>query len=144
MVGEAMKKTYLDSCVFLDAVLGSEKAENALAILRRVENGREKGAASTFCILEIRYHVMKKLGHEKAAEACYLVQTLSNLEVIPPSIEIMEKAADLRFKYYDKKKKQMSFVDAVHAATALVAGCDKIISGNKDFVGLEEIRCETY
>ena len=139
-----MERLYLDSYVFLDVIFGSPKKEKAGEYLSLVQKKGATGAVSAFCLLEVKYHVMKRLGHDKAEDACYLIQSMPNLEVVAVSAEIAERAADIRFRYYDKKNRPMSFGDAVHIATAIEARCSKIVSGENDFKSIEEIKSEIY
>ena len=47
-------------------------------------------------------------------------------------------AVELRLKYYDRKKRAFSYADAIHLATALIAGCDQFYTGDSDFAGIDE------
>ena len=110
----------------------------------QIEKGKAKGIVSTFCLLEVKYHVMKRLGHDKAEDACFFIRRMPNLEVVSISKNIAERAADIRFKYYDRKNRQMSFGDAVHIATGIESDCTLIVSGEEDFQDLKEVKSEIY
>lgn len=139
-----MEKILLDSYVLLDVILNSDKAPLAKKYLADVEKGKVTGVVSTFCLLEVKYHVMKRLGHEKGEDACFLIRRMPNMEVISVSKNIAELAADIRNKYYDKKNRPMSFGDAVHIATAIESNCSRVVSGESDFKDIEEIKSEIY
>ena len=139
-----MEKILLDSYVLLDVILNSDKAPLAKKYLADVEKGKVTGVVSTFGLLEVKYHVRKRLGHEKGEDACFLIRRMPNMEVISVSKNIAELAADIRNKYYDKKNRPMSFGDAVHIATAIESNCSRVVSGESDFKDIEEIKSEIY
>lgn len=139
-----MQKILLDSSVFLEVMLKGTRERQAAAVLAAVSGGRAEGVVSALSIAEVKYHALRKLGHARASEAAYLVQNFPNSRVVDVTPGMASTAADLRFKYYDRRNRQMSFADAVLAATALQAGCSKIVSGDSDLKGLEEIAFEGY
>jgi len=139
-----MEKFLVDSSVFLDVLFNTPRKEKAKSYLEEIEKGKSSGVASALCILEVKYHAMKKLGHERGADAAYLIETFRNLEVMPASAEICALAADLRYKYYDKADRPMSFADAVHIATGLACRCTKLLSSDGDFRHIDEIPSDVY
>ncbi|MBI5036111.1 PIN domain-containing protein [Candidatus Micrarchaeota archaeon] len=144
MVTTARERVLVDSSVFLELLLEGERSGQAKKLLSGIKEGKRHGVVSAFSIAEVKYHVLRKLGHAEAAEAAYLVEAFPNVEVVDVTAAIAADAADLRYKYYDRKNRPVSFGDAVQIATALYAGCTAIISGDADFKGLEEIRAEIY
>ena len=64
-----------------------------------------------------------------------------NIKVISVTEEIAELAGKLRAKYYSKER-QISFIDCIHLATAIVSKAEKFVTGDKDFLGVEEIKIE--
>ncbi len=142
MVG--MDTVLLDSYVFLDVFLNSDKSSRAQAYLMRLKKGEIHAVASSIAVLEVKYHLIRKLGHGRAEEAVYILRSFTNLEIIPLDEAIAETAADLRVKYYDKQKRPLSFADCAHIATAIRKGCSRILSGDGDFAKLEEIKTEIY
>ncbi len=139
-----MEKIFLDSYVFLDVILGTDKKGKAIFYLKKVQKKNAIGVIDSLCLLEIKYHVMRKLGHEKGEDACYFIKSFPNLEILPVSSELAEHAADIRFAYYDKKNRALSFADAVHISAAIKSKCSKIVSGEQDFAELTEIKSEIY
>ncbi|MDP2717284.1 MAG: type II toxin-antitoxin system VapC family toxin [Candidatus Micrarchaeota archaeon] len=139
-----MERTFVDSTVFLDLFTQSQRAERAREYLRQIQQGKRPAATSTFALLEVKYHLRRRLGHEKAEQAAYIIQTIPHLAVFELTQTIAAMAADIRFKYYDKKQKPVSFGDAIHIATAVHAACTRILTADSDFLGLDEIKAETY
>ncbi len=139
-----MEKTFVDSTVFLDLFTASHRAEKAQGYLRQIQHGKRPAVTSTFALLEIKYHLRRRLGHEKAEQAAYIIQTIPNLVVADLTQDVAAMAADVRFKYYDKKEKPLSFGDAIHIATAARTGCKIILTADRDFLGVDEIKAEIY
>lgn len=139
-----MKKIFLDSYIFLEVFLNGSKQVRAEHILSKIKNGEFHCIISAFALLEIKYHILRKLGHENAERAAYILRTYPNIGIVDMDEPIAELAANIRFKYYDKNKRPMSFGDAVHIATAIHTECDMLISGEEDFRNLDEIKTEIY
>lgn len=68
-----------------------------------------------------------------------MIESNESILIVPLTKEIAKTAADLRLKYYDKKIRDMSFIDAINLATGIFTGCDKFYTGDKDFDGITEI-----
>ncbi len=139
-----MDKVLLDASVFLEHILAGKRAQKAKALLDEVESGKRSAVISALCVAEVKYTTLKKLGHEKGDKIGYLVASLKNTDVVNVTPKIAFLAAELRFKYYDRKQRKVSLADAVNIATALDTGCGKIFTGDKDLVGLDEIAAESY
>lgn len=138
------KKILLDSHVFLDYFLRSENEKKAKELVSTVINGKAGGIVSAIALAEIKYKILKMLGHDKAENAMFLIKNAPNMIVVDVSDDIAESAADIRYKYYKKNEREMSYADAIQIATALVSECTLIVSGDPDFEGLDEIKIEVY
>lgn len=140
-------KIYLDTFVFMDILSGKpELIEKAEQYLKLSEN---KGFISTILLTELAFHVGKRKGPEKAEEILYLLELYPNLKIIPVSEEIAALAGKLRSKYnslfhHGKIKKELTYFDCIHLATAITMNCEKFITGDKGFVGVDEIEAEIY
>ncbi|HIH23208.1 TPA: type II toxin-antitoxin system VapC family toxin [Candidatus Micrarchaeota archaeon] len=139
-----MEKWLLDSHVFLDYFLKSEKEKIAKDRITAIATGKTNGIISTIALLEVKYRMLKKLNHDKAEEAMFLIKNMPNMEIINVDHTVAETAADMRFKYYKKNEKEMSYADAIHIATAVVNRCSLIITGDSDFEKIDEIKTEVY
>ena len=66
------------------------------------------------------------------------------MKVVDVNREISIKAAELRASYYKKNKCELSFLDCIHIASAILTKCSKIVTGDKEFLRIKEIRAEVY
>ena len=139
-----MQTILLDSSIFLDYLLETEKRKTARVVVMDILSGKNQGVLSAIALTEIKYRIMKLFGHDKAEEAIFLIKNSSNLKIVPMSEEIAENAADVRFKYYGRNKNEMSYADAIHIATALKVKCDMIITSDADFEPVSEIKVQIY
>ena len=64
-------------------------------------------------------------------------QFFIGFELFKPFLFINFKTASNE-KYYDRKNRQFSYADAIHLATALITGCDRLFTGDPDFIGIDE------
>lgn len=125
---------FIDSWVFIEYFFSRKKVE-------KIVEGEESKIISSACITEIKYKIAKHFGIEKANELMNIISSMKSLRILPVTKEVAEYAADLRLKYYSKSR-QMSFVDCINLATAILSGCDKLYTGDIDFDGIEEIKTE--
>lgn len=128
---------FLDSWIFLEYFLQDQKAAIAVKIIASIENAN-KGVTSAAAILEVKYRIAKKFGLEKAEDTIVTLEEIHNFSILPVTIDIAKLAANLRVKYYSSAK-QLSFIDAINLATAILTSCDKFFTGDKDFIGVNEI-----
>lgn len=63
-------------------------------------------------------------------------------EIVPVTSGVAKYAADLRDKYYQKGERELSYRDFIHLATAILAGCKKLYSGDPDFENIGEMNTE--
>jgi predicted nucleic acid-binding protein len=127
----------LDSWIWLEFFLAGAKQERAQEILERV---REYGAVvSTVALAEVRYRLARQFGLPRADEFIYLMEQYPNLKILPLVRPAALLAAQIRLKHYSKRR-PLSYADAAHIATAVLAGCDTLYSGDPDFKDLDEIR----
>ena len=126
---------FLDSWIWIEYFSQDEKYKE----VEKVLEVNEKIVISTTVILEVKYRISKKFGIEKSENAIYVIENLPNIFIIPVSLDIAKLAADLRIKYYKTKEREISFIDSLHLATALLTGCRKLYSGDPDFKNIEEI-----
>jgi len=116
---------FLDSWVWIEFFSeGSrwKKAEHVVALLQN-----EKGIVSSTVLMEIGYRFLRKFGKEKADRVIHIIESFENLEIVPVTSGVAKYAADLRDKYYQKGKRELSYRDFIHLATAILAGCKKAL-----------------
>jgi predicted nucleic acid-binding protein len=128
---------FLDSWIwmkFFSQEKGWKKAEEVLKELEQTT-----GIISTAVLMEVRYRIRRRFGWEKADRITNIMESFERLDVIPLASEVASFAADLRDKYHGKNGRQFSFGDAIHLATAVMTGCEKLYSGDSDFAKVDEI-----
>lgn len=134
---------YLDTYVMLDVFSGEKKLiEKAKKYL---EIAKKRGCViSTAVLTEVIFHLSRK-GFENMVEDFLLfVDTFEKMKVVEVNREIAVMAGKLRHKYYRKPDCELSFLDCIHIATAIFTKCSKIITGDKTFLKVEEIKAEVY
>ena len=67
-----------------------------------------------------------------------------NLRIEPANNEITVLAGRLRYKYYKNKQREISYLDCIHLATAILTKCKKFVTGDKDFKDVKELEIEVY
>jgi len=131
---------FLDSWIFLEYFLRGEKANLAEKVIDNVIR-KDRAVTSATALLEVKYRIAKKFGLERAEEAAVTIQNISNLSILPVTVDIAKLAATLRMKYYTPEN-QLSFIDTIHLATAVLTNCNRFLTGDKDFIAAEEIKVE--
>ncbi|MBI2578701.1 MAG: PIN domain-containing protein [Candidatus Aenigmarchaeota archaeon] len=130
-------KAYFDTFVFMDLLAGGEYAEKAKKYLQ------EKGVVSSILLTEIGFHVSRRK-RSRADEILFYIQSLPNIEVVPVTTEVAMLAGKLRAKYRKKIKKQLTYFDSIHLATAINQKCTRFITGDRGFEEIKEIPVEVY
>ena len=139
-----MENILLDASVFLEYFLKGAKLEKSRKYINELLENKNLGIISTMCILEVKYHIIRRLGHEKAEEAVFFIKNCKNLKICDLDDKIAEIAADIKIKYYNKDESPLSFADAIHVATAIQNKCRKLVTADSDFKGIKEIKAELY
>lgn len=125
----------LDSWVFLEYYsLGSKREKCEKLIF-----GKGKKIVSTIVLMETIYKATKKLGKIKTKEIVRNIIGSTSITLVGVDRDIAERAANLRLKYYEKDKRELSYADCIHLATAILSKCKKFYSGDADFKGVKEI-----
>ena len=140
-----MEEIALDTYVFLDLFSGDSRLEGKVkTYMEKVMEGKIKAVISSTVFSELFYHVAKKWGVEKADERVSFITSYPNLRTEPANNEITVLAGRLRYKYYKYKQREISYLDCIHLATAILTKCTKFVTGDKDFKDVEEIEVEVY
>ena len=143
MTIEKKEKIYLDTFVFMDILAGEAEAEKAKVYLEKMKSG-VTGVVSSILLTELAFHLRRKRGREKAAEILLYIRSLPNLEMIPVDADIARSAGMLRAQYANRIAKKLTYFDCIHLATALAAGCNKFVTGDRGFRDVKEIAMEIY
>lgn len=118
-------KVLLDLNVLLDVIQKREPHYAAsAAVLDRIAAGEIEGAIPGHALTTVYYLVSRFSDRERAGQAVDWLLEL--LEVVPESREVFLRARSLPI---------LDFEDAVVAAAAAQAGCDRIVTRNLDDFG---------
>jgi len=129
---------YIDSNVFLyPIVYDSEfivEAKKAKDFLFKIAQGDVEACTATITWDEIAWVVRKLFGFELSAEESRKFLAFPNLKLLGVKKSTVFKAQELVEKYKMKPR------DAIHAATALENKITEIVSFDKDFDEVKEIK----
>ena len=132
---------YLDSCIWLSYFSDDLTAKKVEKLLKRLQDG--KGVVfSALGLTEVLYVMRRKAGEGAATRIHQIITSFSELVLLPVTEDVAVLAAELRDKYYDKKRCALSYADAVHLATASLAGCERFYTGDPDFSNVSEVQVE--
>ena len=124
---------YLDSNVFIYATLNTkEPGEKARSLLLKIQQGEEKAETSAITFDEL-FWVIRKLDFEAALEACQALLNFPNLEIISADRDLALLALQIIKKYH------LSPRDAIHAATAIEAKAEAVVSTDNHFDKIKEL-----
>ena len=132
------EKVYFDTFIFFDLLAGGEHAAKARKYIEE-----KQGVVSAILLSEIGYHIARRR-RTRADEILFYIQSLPNLEIIPVTAEIASLAGKIRAKYRGRIKKQLTYFDSIHIATAIQTNCVKFITGDRGFEEIKEIPIEVY
>ena len=126
---------YFDSNVFLYAALNSEEVgRRARALLAEVQDGRLQAASSALSFDEVVWSVKKHRSLEESLTAGEAFLSMAGLDVLPVEGDLLSSALGLIRDYrFDPR-------DAIHAASALRAEAEAIVSSDKHFDRLKQIK----
>jgi predicted nucleic acid-binding protein len=131
---------FLDSWVWLEFLFDGDSAAEAEAVIQRANDPDEGGLIAPTVVAEVSYRVRSVEDEGTAEEAIRAIRDYEHVESLPLIDEIAEYAAELRFRYYRRGARELSYADAIHLATASVHDeCHTLYSGDPDFEGVEEI-----
>lgn len=128
---------YIDSNIFIyPAIYDPDvipEAARAKAKLHEIASGSIEASTSTLTWDEVTWVVRRLFGSEKASAQGASFLKLHNLKLLKVDLEIISQAQTLLERYNLKPR------DAIHAATAMRNGIDKILSYDEDFDALPNL-----
>ena len=131
---------FLDSWVWLEFVFSGESEDEAESLIERANTADEGGLITPTVIAEVSYRVRVVEDGETANKAVRAMREFQHIESMPLIDDIAAYAAELRFRYYGRGDRELSYADAIHIATAVVHDdCDVLYSGDPDFADIDEI-----
>ena len=117
---------FLDTYAIIEHLKGNPKA------VEIVKTG--KFVTSNFQLMELYYYALKDVDEESADR---YFEAFSSYKV-SISEAVIKKAMKLRLKF-QKKRKRISYVDAIGYAYSLEKGL-KFVTGDKEFKGLKGVK----
>lgn len=130
---------FLDSWIWIEYFSEGKKLKESEALIKNISKN-EGCVINPLVIAEVKYKIAKNFDIIKANKVIYIIENLPNLHILPITIEIAKLAVDLRLKYYHRKNKDLSYVDVMNLATAILSNCKTLYSGDPDFKDIEEIK----
>lgn len=125
---------YLDSNVFIYAAINTEEiGQKARVLLQKIQEGEEQAATSALTFDEVFWSI-KKRKPELAIETSYALLNFPNMEIIPADRKLALSALRIIDEY------NLAPRDALHAATAIDAKADYIVSTDPHFDKLKELK----
>lgn len=98
------------------------------------ERGEGRAVASVLVVAETLVGPLRTGAGEAAGNAVQWLTGLSGLEIVPVSLEIGIRAAELRAEH------GLPMADSLHAATAVVHGADLFLTNDRGFTRLRKLR----
>jgi uncharacterized protein len=130
-----MKRIYLDANIFLNAILyDDEKSATAKRFLSDVVLGKIEGFTSCLTWDEVVFTVRKLIDKEASLVESKRFLNMPNIKLIIVDEILLKKAQDMMEKYNLKPR------DAIHIASAIISGCDEIVSDDSDFDKVKELK----
>ena len=133
----------LDTSLVMD-LLSGESALVAKAKWYFKLVSQQSCVVSSVLLTELVFHIARRRGSLFAAEAAVLIRNYPNLTVIDVTDEIAIMAGNLRNKYYNRRDREISFLDCIHLATAVISGATLFVTSDNDFAGVDEIKVALY
>ena len=128
---------YIDASVFVFAALNTEHVgEEARSLLRDVQTGKLEATSSALTFDELVWAVKRNRTSEDAIASGEAFLNMPRLRLVDVDGTILSRALALMRKY------QLDPRDSIHAASALTEGAEVIISTDKHFDRIKEIRRE--
>lgn len=126
---------YLDSNLVIYAILDeTDLGDWARDVLGRVQNEEMPACTSFLTFDEVFYKVNKVKGTEVAIKNLEAFLTMPNMRFVDVNDGVIWKALELIKEYKILPR------DAIHAATALIAGAETIFSEDGDFDNIRGLK----
>lgn len=102
--------------------------DTAKRILKRIEDGEIAGVVSSLVFAELLVPAYRADDNSRAESVLRLLRSFPNLRILDITPEISAAAARQRARY------GLRTPDAIHAATALAAGADVLVTNDRDLL----------
>ncbi|PSQ21275.1 VapC toxin family PIN domain ribonuclease [Halobacteriales archaeon QS_8_65_32] len=128
---------FIDSWVWLELSLEGDRRRAAGKVVQRMRN--EGGVIATTVLMEVGYRLRRQADARRANRVLAAIRRFESLTIEPVTTAIALDAIEIRDKYYERRELEVSYADAVHVATAVATGCDRLYSGDPDFEDIDEL-----
>ncbi|MHB1493594.1 MAG: type II toxin-antitoxin system VapC family toxin [Thermoplasmataceae archaeon] len=126
---------YIDSNVFIYAVLNTEFIGNeARSILSQVQKGQIKASTSALTFDELIWIIKKERSRNDSLLAGEAFLNMSGLKLVEVNTNVLAGAIAIMKKY------SLDPRDSIHAASAIIEKAEVMISEDKDFDKIREIK----
>jgi len=105
------------------------------SLFERIERGQTEVVTSTVSLLEILVQPYRLQNEELVQKTFALLTTYTGLTWAPVTIEVADRAAELRARY------RLSTPDSIQVATTIVHGATAFIGNDKALKRIKEIEC---
>jgi predicted nucleic acid-binding protein len=122
------EKIGLDTSVFVYYINRQEPYfQHCRQIMRGIESGRLRGVISTVSEMEMLVEPLARKRRQLVNDIEDLLRRLTGLGVMPVDGTLARRAAEIR------SETRLRSLDALVAATALVAGCRYLVGNDREF-----------
>ena len=122
------EKVGLDSSVLIYYFNRQEPYfQHCLQLVRRIESGQLRGVISTVSEMEILVEPLAQRRVQLVNDIEDLLRRLAGLDVLPVDSALARRAAEVR------AQTRLRSLDAMVAATALMAGCRYLVGNDREF-----------
>lgn len=105
------------------------------SLFERIERGHASAVTSTVSLLEVLVQPYRAQNEELVRAIFALITTYPGLAWMPVTIEVADKAAELRARY------RLTTPDAIQVATAIIQHASKFYGNDKALRRVKEIEC---
>lgn len=114
--------------VFIHYLDGHPRYAEVLApLFEGWETGKERAVASVLVVAETLVGPLRTGAREEAERAVHWLSGLPGLEIVPVSLEVGIRAAELRAEH------GLPMADSIHASTAFVRGAEAFLTNDRGF-----------
>ena len=128
---------FIDSWVWLELSLEGDRRRAAGKVVQRMRN--EGGVIATTVLMEVGYRLRRQADARRANRVLAAIRRFESLTIEPVTTAIALDAIEIQDKYYERRELEVSYADAVHVATAVATGCDRLYYGDPDFEDIDEL-----
>ncbi len=126
---------YFDSNLIIYAILDdSNMGDWARKMLEKVQDGEMPACTSFLTFDEVFYKVNKVKGIDVAIKNLEAFLTMPNMRFLDVNDAVIWKALEIISEYKVLPR------DAIHAATAFIAGAEVVFSEDRDFDGMKGLK----